>query len=79
MLRISNLDEDSEAEEDEEGSINPKEIDEDNLISNSEGEIIESSVKPDSDDEMRKFVSNVEKYAEIISNQHATSDAAPGS
>jgi hypothetical protein len=27
---------------------------------------------------MQKFVSNVEKYAEIISDQYATSDAAPG-
>jgi len=74
----ANLDEGSDAEEDEEGSIDPEGIDEDILDSDSEGEIIqEPSVndpdESDSDDEIfRKFVSNVGKYAEIISDQYAT-------
>jgi hypothetical protein len=71
------LDEGSDAEEDEEGSIDPEGINEDNLVSDFEGEIIEPSVndpdESDSGDEIRKFVSNVGKYAyaEIINDQYA--------
>ena len=70
----ASLDDDFDAEEDEEGSIDPEGIDEDNLVSDSEGEVIEHSVNdPDEseDDEIRKFVSNVGKYAEIINDQYA--------
>jgi hypothetical protein len=70
----ASLDDDFDAEEDEEGSIDPEGIDEDNLVSDSEGEVIEPSVNdPDEseDDEIRMFVSNVGKYAEIINDQYA--------
>jgi hypothetical protein len=72
MLRISNQKQPTwNAEEDEEGCIDPEGIDEDNLVS-AEGESLNpQSDESDSDDEIRKFVSNVGKYAEIINDQYA--------